>query len=156
MPGPLLDYPFDTTRTAVQLVLNGVITRYPNVRMILSHAGGFLPYASYRFAELAPGVRTDVPPRDTLLDLLQRFYFDTALSSPSALPSLTAFAKPGHISYGSDYSYAPAAVSASFTAKQDAYEALSLDQHESINRGNALSLFPRLSYGKGQGYPGQI
>lgn len=145
MPGPLLDYPFDTTRTALQLVLNGVITRYPNVRIILSHAGGFLPYTAYRFAELAPGVRNDVPDRDGLLDLLRSFYFDTALSSPSALPSLTAFAQPDRVLYGSDFPYAPPSVSTSFTHAQDAYVALSADRHAALNRANALPLFPRLA-----------
>jgi aminocarboxymuconate-semialdehyde decarboxylase len=145
MPGPLLDYPFDTTRTALQLVLNGVIARYPNVRFILSHAGGFLPYTAYRFAELAPGVRNDVPNRDGLLDLLRTFYFDTALSSPSALPSLTAFAQPDRVLYGSDFPYAPPSVSTSFTNAQDAYAALGADRHAAINRANALPLFPRLT-----------
>jgi aminocarboxymuconate-semialdehyde decarboxylase len=41
--GPLVDYPFATTRTAVQLVLNGIVDRYPGARIILSHAGGFVP-----------------------------------------------------------------------------------------------------------------
>ncbi|KHK56548.1 amidohydrolase [Burkholderia sp. A9] len=145
MPGPLLDYPFDTTRTALQLVLNGVIARHPNVRIILSHAGGFLPYTAYRFAELAPGVRNDVPDRDGLLDLLRSFYFDTALSSPSALPSLTAFAQPDRVLYGSDFPYAPPSVSTSFTAAQDAYAALDADRHTALNRSNALPLFPRLA-----------
>jgi len=145
MPGPLLDYPFDTTRTAVQLVLNGVIARHPNVRIILSHAGGFLPYAAYRFAEVAPGVRNDVPGRDGLLDLLRTFYFDTALAAPSALPSLTAFAPPDRVLYGSDFPYAPPAVSTSFTHAQDAYAALGADRHAAINRANALPLFPRLA-----------
>ncbi|MEM5386742.1 amidohydrolase family protein [Paraburkholderia phymatum] len=146
MPGPMLDYPFDTTRAAVQLVLNGVIGRYPNVRVILSHAGGFLPYVAYRCAELAPSVRADVPLTDDLLVLFQRFYFDMALSSsPVALPSLTAFAKPGHILYGSDYPYAPASVGASFTEMFDAYDGLSSEQHAAINRDSALELFPRLA-----------
>jgi 6-methylsalicylate decarboxylase len=56
---PLVDFPFDTTRTAVQLVLNGVVDRYPRARVILAHAGGFLPYASLRFAELAGHFRPD-------------------------------------------------------------------------------------------------
>lgn len=145
IPGPVLDYPFDTTRTAVQLVLNGVISRYPNVRIILSHAGGFLPYAAYRIAEVAPVSRDDVPSRDGLLDLLRTFYFDTALSSPSALPSLTAFAQPDHILFGSDFPYAPVAVSKSFAAEQDASATLRAGQHDAINRANALALFPRLA-----------
>jgi predicted TIM-barrel fold metal-dependent hydrolase len=57
--GPLVDYPFDNTRTAVQLVLNGIVDRYPGVRIVLAHAGGFVPYASHRFAELAPVFRLD-------------------------------------------------------------------------------------------------
>ena len=61
IPGPIVDYPFDTTRTAVQLVLNGVVARSPRVKIILSHAGGFVPYAAHRFAELAPAVRPNVP-----------------------------------------------------------------------------------------------
>ncbi|CAB3966774.1 amidohydrolase [Burkholderia aenigmatica] len=126
-------------------MLNGVIARHPNVRIILSHAGGFLPYTAYRFAELAPGVRNDVPNRDGLLDLLRTFYFDTALSSPSALPSLTAFAHPDRVLYGSDFPYAPPAVSTSFTHAQDAYAALGADRHAAINRANALPLFPRLA-----------
>ncbi|MFJ4192495.1 amidohydrolase family protein [Pseudomonas sp. NPDC089534] len=146
MPGPLVDYPFDTTRTAVHMVLNGVMSRYPRVNVILSHAGGFLPYAAHRFAELAPGVRSDVPSTEELLQLFQRFYFDTALSAgPAALPSLTAFAGVGRILYGSDYPYAPASVGASFTAKLDAYDILPPAEHALINHGNALTLFPRLA-----------
>ena len=39
---------------------------------------------------------------------LRRFHFDIALSgSPTALPSLLAFAKPGHVLFGSDWPYAP-------------------------------------------------
>src|SRR3984893_11001535 len=108
IPGPIVDYPFDTTRTAVQLVLNGVTARYKQARIILSHAGGLLPYASDRFSELAGAVRVDAPSPEDILKEFQRFYFDTALSSgPAALPSLQAFAAPGHILYGSDFPYAP-------------------------------------------------
>src|SRR5258708_33603778 len=47
--GPLVDYPFDTTRTAVQLVLNDIVDRYKGARIILAHAGGFrVPYAPLR------------------------------------------------------------------------------------------------------------
>jgi predicted TIM-barrel fold metal-dependent hydrolase len=56
LPGPAVDgiVPFaadfllDTTRAAYLLVRNRVVSRYPNIRFILSHAGGFVPYASHR------------------------------------------------------------------------------------------------------------
>jgi 6-methylsalicylate decarboxylase len=144
--GPLVDYPFDTTRTAVQLVLNGIVERYPGARIILAHAGGFLPYASHRFAELARVFRPDAESPTDILASFQRFYFDTALSSgPAALPSLKAFAGSGRILFGSDFPYAPAEVGASFTGKLDAYDGLTADEHGAISHGNARTLFPRLA-----------
>jgi predicted TIM-barrel fold metal-dependent hydrolase len=143
--GPLVDYPFDTTRAAVQLVLNGVVDRHPGARIILAHAGGFLPYASHRFAELASVFRPDAAPPADILAGFQRFYFDTALSSgPAALPTLKAFAGSDHILFGSDFPYAPAAIGASFTAKLDSYDGLTADEHTAISHGNAGTLFPRL------------
>jgi predicted TIM-barrel fold metal-dependent hydrolase len=143
--GPLVDYPFDTTRAAVQLVLNGVVDRHPGARIILAHAGGFLPYASHRFAELASVFRPDAAPPADILASFQRFYFDTALSSgPAALPTLKAFAGSDHILFGSDFPYAPAAIGASFTAKLDSYAGLTADEHKAISHGNAGTLFPRL------------
>ena len=53
------------------------------------------------------------------------FYFDTALSSSAAaLPTLLAFAKPGHITFGSDYPFAPVKVSQLFAAGLETYPGL--------------------------------
>jgi len=146
MPGPIVDYPFDTTRTAVQLVLNGVVARSPRVKIILSHAGGFLPYAAHRFSELASALRTDVPSSADLLESFRSFYFDTTLSSgPEELLALQSFARQGHILYGSDFPYAPAGVAESFTAKLDAFENRSDGERAAINNGGARKLFQRLS-----------
>jgi 6-methylsalicylate decarboxylase len=144
--GPLVDYPFDTTRTAVQLVLNGIVDRYPGARIILAHAGGFLPYASHRFAELARVFRSDAAHPADILASFQRFSFDTALSSgPAALPGLKAFVGSGRILFDSDFPYAPADVAASFTAKLEADDGLTADEHRAISHGNAWTLFPRLA-----------
>lgn len=144
IPGPIVDYPFDTTRAAVQMAVNGVMDRYPDLRVILSHAGGFLPFASHRFAEVAAVARPEMSAH-SILDSFRRFHFDTALSaSPAALPSLIAFAGTGRILYGSDFPYAPAVVSAGFTAMLDAHEGFSPADLAAVNRQNALSLFKRL------------
>jgi 6-methylsalicylate decarboxylase len=143
--GPLVDYPFDTTRTAVQLVLNGIVERHPGMRIILAHAGGFLPYASHRFAELARVFRPDAAKPADILASFQRFYFDTALSSgPAALPSLKAFAGSNRILFGSDFPYVSPGIVASFTGKLDDYGDLTADEHRAISHGTAWTLFPRL------------
>ncbi|WP_037148132.1 amidohydrolase family protein [Rhodococcoides fascians] len=141
MPSPLLDFPFDTTRTAVHMVANGVFRRHKNLRVILAHAGGFLPFAAYRFTGAAQ-FNSEITPAEIYEDL-SRFHLDTALSStPVSLPSLLAFANPAHITYGSDFPFAPS--SALFDGMLDSYP-LTEQQRYAVDRGNALTLFPRLS-----------
>jgi 6-methylsalicylate decarboxylase len=143
-PAPLADYVFDTTRTAVNMVLNGVMSRYPNVKVILSHGGGFLPYAAYRFSGLTSLVHPERSAEDVIRDM-KRFYFDTALSaSPSALPSLLAFAEPGHVLYGSDWPFAPQETATYYNDFLETYPDFAPGQAEAINRSSAEALFPRL------------
>lgn len=137
------DFLLDTARAAYLLVRNGIRTRYPNIRFILSHAGGFVPYASYRMA-VAITADTGRSWAD-VLDDFSSFYFDTALSSSAAaLPTLLAFAKPGHITFGSDWPFARVAAGKLFAAGLETYPALDADTRAAIERSNALTLFPRL------------
>jgi predicted TIM-barrel fold metal-dependent hydrolase len=150
LPGPTVDgvpafatdFLLDTTRAAYLLVRNGIRRKYPNIRFILSHAGGFVPYASHRMAVAMMG-DTGRSLRDSLDDFTG-FYFDTALSSSAAaLPSLLAFAKPGHVTFGSDWPFAPLAAGKLFAAGLETYPALDADARGAIERANALALFPR-------------
>jgi 6-methylsalicylate decarboxylase len=151
LPGPEVpgippfatDFLLDTTRAAYLLVANGIRTRYPNIRFILGHAGGFVPYASHRMAAAIFG-DTGRSPLE-ILDDFAGFYFDTALSSsPAALPSLLAFAEPGHVTFGSDWPFAPVGASQYFAAGLDGYPGLNEAALTAINETNALALFPRL------------
>jgi predicted TIM-barrel fold metal-dependent hydrolase len=146
-PAPLADYVFDTTRTAVNMVLKGVMSRYPNMKVILSHGGGFLPYAAYRFSGLTATVVDPSRSAEEILRDLKRFYFDTALAaSPSALPSLLAFAEPGHVLYGSDWPFAPEETGSYYNHYLETYPGYTPGQAEAINRGSAEALFPRLAH----------
>ncbi|BBX48644.1 amidohydrolase family protein [Mycobacterium cookii] len=151
LPGPSVpgvppfatDFLLDTTRAAYLLVRNGIRSRYPDIRFILSHAGGFVPYASHRMA-VAITADTGRSPAD-VLDDFATFYFDTALSSSAAaLPTLLAFAKPGHITFGSDFPFAPTVAGKIFAAGLETYPGLGADSRAAIERTNALRLFPRL------------
>ncbi|MBS9534738.1 amidohydrolase [Mycobacterium sp. M1] len=150
LPGPTVpgvapfaaDFLLDTTRAAYLLVRNGVRRRYPDIRFILSHAGGFVPYASHRMA-VAIMADSGASPADCLDDFAG-FYFDTALSSSAAaLPTLLAFAEPGHITFGSDWPFAPVAAGKLFAAGLEVYPGLDEAAHRAIDRDNALRLFPR-------------
>ena len=121
-----------------------MVRRYPRIRFVLSHAGGFVPYASHRMATtIAHVTGRDLP--DVLEDF-QAFHFDTALSSsPAALPTLLAFAQPDHVVFGSDWPYSPTSVVQYFANGLDTYPGLDTARRAAINRDNAASLFPRLA-----------
>ena len=144
MPPYIADFLLDTTRAAVRLAGSGTLERCPNLKVILSHGGGFVPYAAYRIAGAAS------PKRDFAdgLAQLQKFYFDLALTgSPTALPSLFGLAKPDHVIYATDWPYATDAIVGTFTGMYEGYS-MSAEQRASIDRGNAEALFPRLRGGK--------
>jgi 6-methylsalicylate decarboxylase len=151
LPGPTVpavppfaaDFLLDTTRAAYLLVRNGIRARYPKIRFILSHAGGFVPYASHRLA-VCITADTGRSWADTLDDF-SSFYFDTALSSSAAaLPTLLAFAKPGHITFGSDWPFVPVAAGKLFAAGLETYPAVDAQTRAAIESTNAMALFPRL------------
>ena len=153
LPGPpadgvhpaVADFLLDTTRAAINLATNGVPRRYPNLRIILAHGGGFLPYAAHRIALTSSLMNQDLT-LEQLLDDLAGFYFDLALTaSPTALPSLLAFAKPGHVLFGSDWPYAAPSSVKYFADHLDAYPGLEQQERRAIDRSNALGLFSRLS-----------
>jgi 6-methylsalicylate decarboxylase len=143
LPSPLLDFPFDTTRAALQMATRRVLGRHPRVRVILSHAGGFVPFVATRLAGAA--FFTEDVGEEEILDELRGFYVDTALSAtPTALPSLTAFFPPGHVLYGSDFPFAPEQWGTSFDRYLDEALRAGVPVLEGVDRATAESLLPRL------------
>ena len=153
LPGPSVkgihpsieDFLLDTTRAAPNLVYNGIPRRFPRLRIILAHAGGFLPYAAYRISILSNGINPKLDADQVLADL-STFYFDTALSgSPTVLPSLLAFARTGRVLFGSDSPYAEDKSVTFFTDQLDAYTSQNAAGHAAIDRSSVQVLFPRLA-----------
>ena len=155
LPGPAVagippfatDFLLDTTRAAYLLVSNNIRQRYPNIRFLLSHGGGFVPYAAHRMAIAIAG-STGRSILD-ILDDFRSFYFDLALTASNAsLPSLLSFAQRGHITYGSDWPFAPIVAGAYFTANLENYTDLDAAQRDAIEWSNAAQMFPRFAAGK--------
>ena len=140
IPAYAADFLLDTVRGAFNLARTGTLDRCPDIKVILSHGGGFLPFAAARLSGLADADGS----LERGYNLMQRFYLDSALaSSPFALPSTLAWAQPDHLTYGTDNPYARPEHIAAFTGALDAYEG-PIDR-QAINRGNAERLFPRLA-----------
>lgn len=146
LPQPIVEFPFETTKTAIDLILSGVMRSHPNCKVILSHGGGTLPYLVERPATVLPDL-IDTLTAEQFIEDAKKFYYDTAITGKDMLPLLQKFAHPGHILYGSDYCYASPSVLQYYTGVLDAYE-FQASSEEDINRRNALRLFPRLDTSK--------
>jgi len=142
-PGFLIEFLCDTTRAAVNLILSGTLERYPRIRWILAHAGGFLPYVAWRIslANALPEFQDRAP--QGVMTYLRRFYFDTALSpSRYSMAALKELVEPSHILFGSDFPFAPAPLTTLQCRTLDEDSLWAADAQYGINRGNALGLFP--------------
>ena len=158
-PGPAVpgvpsfsaDFLLDTTRATLNLVRHGAMSRWPDLRMILAHAGGFIPYAAHRIAALTEGAGGHQVTREGFLGDLRSFWYDTALSSgPATLAALLTFADPTRVLYGSDWPYARGDNSQYFTRELDEYP-MDREARNRINTGNALSLWPHLAHPRHRG-----
>ncbi len=144
IPRMLIDYPFETTKVATNLIFNGVTTRYPDIRFVLSHAGGALPMLAHRISifDQTTKFRDNYP--EGALAHIARFYYDTALSGHAApLNALRAFVPDTQILFGTDYPYIADEVVASEAAGFDAYAGFDSGARLCVERSNALRLWPR-------------
>ena len=101
---PLVGFLMDTTLAAAHLVFSGVGERFPNIKWVLSHLGGAVPYMAERFDRGFHAFEDcrrniDRPPSD----YLKTWYYDTVNFDPHALKLAIDFAGADHILAGSDY-----------------------------------------------------
>lgn len=102
--GPLVGFPFDTTLAVARMCYAGMLKELPNIRWIVAHAGGAIPYLAER---LDNGYRDFAEDRVNVDDLpsayLKRLYYDTVTFSPHVLRLLRDWAGAEHMAMGSDY-----------------------------------------------------
>ena len=91
----------DTTIAAARLLFSGHLTRFPGVSLVLSHAGGALPYALGRLKRN----RTIHPEYADPAEGFGRLFFDTVLFEPRALRFLCDTVGADRIMLGSDYPF---------------------------------------------------
>ena len=112
LPEFMVEFMFDTTRAVANLVFSGTLERYPNIRFIIAHAGAAIPYLAERMSLgglIDPRLAERIP-EDPIV-YLKRLFYDTALSaSPYAMAALQALLEPSQILFGSDWPFAPEAV----------------------------------------------
>ena len=139
-----LEYPVDTMRTLMSLIVAGTATKCPDVKFIFSHAGGTLTSVAQRFlgtAVTGPNLNK-TPEANSRLYHVRRFYYDTAgAANPVQMQSLKMLVGNTQIVYGTDFPFFSAP--ATSAGLDDC--GLGADELRAINRENALKFLPRLA-----------
>ena len=130
----------DTTITTAKLILGGLFDRHPNLKMMLVHGGGYLPYQA---ARIDNGYRSGAGrpvelQRDKPSDYLPLLYYDNVAVSPPAVRMMHDIVGTEHLLLGSDYVFAGSAEPIAANIEEVGFSA---DQVELMCCGNARRLF---------------
>ncbi|MFN2744661.1 MULTISPECIES: amidohydrolase family protein [Bacillus] len=102
----LIGVPWETTVCAADLLLSGVTDRFPNVKILLAHGGGYLPY---QIGRLNKGYEkwTDVSASISAApeEYLPSFWFDSVLWNKESAAYLIKLVGEERIVPGSDFPF---------------------------------------------------
>jgi predicted TIM-barrel fold metal-dependent hydrolase len=147
-PASAIEYMFDTTRTLASLVGWGRLGQLPNLRLILPHGGGTIPYLWRRMSLFLAGTGhqpAGTKPRD-LIEQVRTLHFDTTLAnSEPVLAMLRSLVPPSQLLTGCDFPFMLARNMESTVGALGAYAGFDDEERRAIANGNARRLFPRLA-----------
>ena len=156
--GNTLSPVLETTRCGAGLLHSGVLEKYSKIRIILSHAGGIVPFLADRISmgrrsgAISESFDIGMPYQENRcqkyqkgIRLLGRLYFDTITSSGNhAFRSMQALVDTSHILLGTDYIWFPEKLLSTRLVGYRRYPGFNKKAIDDIERNNALGLFPRL------------
>ncbi|MET7691296.1 amidohydrolase family protein [Streptomyces sp. NPDC005483] len=145
-PRPMVEYIFDTARTVTDLVMVGVLTRRPGLRVIVPHCGGAVPVLADRINEFMKlFLPAGTAPAQDAVQQLQGLYYDMAGTAfPRQVPALLKLVDPDRVLFGSDYCWTPAPLADAHIAAIDTAAPPTEDTTwRTLTTANALRLFPQ-------------
>jgi 6-methylsalicylate decarboxylase len=140
---PLVEFPFDTTRTISSLLLSGTTTRCPDIRFLFCHGGGALPMLAGRIESVVhrypDAKRAALFPHGFAAEVRKLHYDLVSVTAPGPMAAILALVPATQLTLGSDFPFASAQATVAGLAALD----LPAGDTYAIERGNALRLFPR-------------
>lgn len=137
IPDAMLEYFFDTTRAATNMILNKITRRYKNIKWIIPHGGAFLSIASDRLDTLFKVMNFDS--KIDVREALSEFYYDLAgMAMPKQYDLLKTITDETHLLYGSDMPFTPNKLCVKLAENMD--EKLG-EKAQKIYINNAIKLF---------------
>jgi len=147
-PAGYTELTFDTTRAITNMLFNGTLAKYPNIRFIMPHMGGVTPFLLFRLSGLDDNPKTRERIPDGVAGYLRRLYYDVAQSPSSlALRALLEVADPSRILFGTDYPSARNVekVMADTVAAVRIFDGFDDALRRNVMAGNAQAILPRFA-----------
>lgn len=143
----LVEFPFDTGRAVVSLLMSGSLARFRDIRWIFCHCGDVVPALAGRMrnalAGMAPELVARVAPQGMDFELQRQFYDTADGAYAPSMAALRSYVAPSQIMFGTDYPY----VSMESNVREFQERRLPASEMLGIQRGNALQLMPQLASG---------
>jgi aminocarboxymuconate-semialdehyde decarboxylase len=102
-------YPAETSIALAHLIFEGTFDRFPRLKVIAAHGGGFMPSYADRFDHAClvnpGGCNPDIKLAKQPTEYLKQIYFDSLVFTPEALRHLAAQVGPGQLVLGTDYPF---------------------------------------------------
>ena len=84
---------------AMRLILSGVMERHPDLKIVMSHTGGSLPYQAGRMDKNSKAAKLRRP----VQDYMKRMYTDTVSPHSAGMRFAIDYYGIDHVMYGTDY-----------------------------------------------------
>lgn len=141
----IAQYTFDTTLGIGSLIFAGVLDRFPDLTIVLSHGGGAFPYLAGRFDlmhqrmdRVAQGDVAQQPPSA----YATRLVYDSIVHAPKPLRFLADSVGLDRIVLGTDYSFPPADLDPLASLRDAGFSSAAIEQ---VAEGNPRRYFNRLA-----------
>jgi predicted TIM-barrel fold metal-dependent hydrolase len=105
----VIGYPLETTIALQHLIFEGMLDKFPRLKVCAAHGGGYLPASAARMDHgcfVNPGACAHGPLlRKKPGDYLRQLYFDSLVFTPEALASLVRQVGASQVVLGSDHPF---------------------------------------------------
>ena len=141
-PFPLFGFTFDTTMAVVSLIFQGVLERFPRLKLIQAHLGGVVPYLvqrmedSFRSYSQEWGFQLSKLPSEYYQS---QVYVDSISFHLPAMQCALEFMGSEHILLGTDYAHPVGDPERAIASVKDL--GLPREETDKILGGNAARLF---------------
>jgi aminocarboxymuconate-semialdehyde decarboxylase len=116
----MVGFTFDTSLAVVRMIYDGFFDRYPDIKFVITHSGGTVPYVTNRLDNgyrILPKCSENIsqPPSA----FLNRLYYDDAMARDDAAALCMGVCGTEHYIHGSDYPFIPYARSLEWATELD-------------------------------------